>query len=87
MKRWPYVYEDEAIKVWDDASGEHYLTAKNRKLFQNCPIEYDTSTCKCLIYSDKEIPGLTLVDTDKVKQKNKIVRAEFDAMSVTIREV
>lgn len=86
-KVWKYKYEDDMIKSFDQVMGEHFITAKNRKLFRNCPIEYDTSTGKCYIYSDEEIPGLTLVGTDEQKQRNKIVSTEVDAMQVTVQGV
>lgn len=85
-----YKYEDDLIKVFDEDLGVHSLTAKNRHLFRDgkgCPIEYNTSTGKCYIHSDKEIVGLELVGTNEVKQKNKIDLAEFNAMSVTIQGV
>lgn len=90
-KVWNFKHEDDIIKSWDqeanDGKGEHFITAKNRDLFQNCPIEYDTSTGKCFIYSDNEIPGLKVVGTNEKKQRNRIVKAEVDAMTVTVQGV
>lgn len=91
MTEYNFKYEDDIIREPDveTSIGVKALSimAKNRKLFKDCPIEYDTSTGKCYIYSNEEIPGLKLVGTDEVKQRSKVVEAEVEAMSVTIQEV
>ena len=85
-----FKYEDDIIREPDVETSigvkAPSIVAKNRKLFKNCPVDYNTKTGKCYIYSNKEIPGLKLVGTDEAMQRSKVVKAEVEAMSVTIQE-
>lgn len=84
-----YSYEDDIVKkmVPGPLGGlVPSLRAKNRHLFNNCDIEFDTSTGKCTVFSDTPIAGLTLIKQQKgqVSQKSIIRPEDYDNLEVVL---
>lgn len=83
-----YSYEDDIVKkMVAGPAGEPVpsIRAKNRHLFNNCPVEYDTSTGKCIIYSKKPVDGLTLKKKleGQTPMKSIIKLEDMDKLEVT----
>ena len=84
-KKWLYVYEDDIVKEtkYDNCIGRDviHLTCKNDHLRPaSSRLVFNTQIGKCNIYSDIEINGLSLIETNA--EQTKSVFREEDLIAI-----